>query len=556
MKKLFHIVGIAIITTAILFSCKNKTEEAKTVILWEPYDETEEIAKQQDHEKERMKFKLIQSKFLDKNEVFQDLYNEVSGFSEERYLQLKPLIFEQDIPTIQNHIHNGDFTYEELTLFYLKRIYKYELDPEKTLHTVIALNPLVLDQAKDRDKLRNSKAQHPVYGMPVLLKDNINTENMGATAGAVVLENTDHSKSAFLVSQLEKSGALILGKVNLSEWAYYFCSGCPLGYSAIGGQTLNPYGRKVFETGGSSAGSGTAIAANYAVAAIGTETAGSIISPSSQNSLVGLKPTIGVLSRSGIVPISHTLDTPGPMTKNVIDNAILLDAMAGKDSEDEITITKTQSYLLENKISLLKGKRLGVIRELLDDSIYKATVKKLEAQGAILVEYDPPESSLEGFLTLLNLEMKEDLPLYLKRYATGIGEIKTMEDIMAFNKKDSISRMPYHQGVFDGIMEDTTSSTDFQIIRNRLLENGNTFFQQPMKMHQLDAILSINNYHSAYAAVGLHPCLAIPMGYKESGEPIAITLIASPFMEKDLLHLGYSVERVLDARQFPKEYED
>ncbi|PKA82408.1 amidase [Ulvibacter sp. MAR_2010_11] len=539
----------------LMLSCHQPHEKNEPPVLWESYDEFQEIADQQSHELPRMQFKLIQSKLLDKNEVFRPLYNDVSAFSESRYLEIYPLIMEQDIPTIQLHISKGKFTYEELTLFFLKRIYKYELDPAFSLHTIIALNRNVLEQARARDKnkLENS---HPIYGMPILLKDNINTRGINASAGAAILKESTAGKEAFLVTELEKKGALILGKVNLSEWAYYFCTGCPLGYSAVGGQTLNPYGRKVFETGGSSAGSGTSVAANYAVAAVGTETSGSIISPSSQNSVVGLKPTIGVISRSGLVPISHTLDTPGPMTKNVIDNAILLDAMAGKDTKDTITVVKRQSYLIARVNSGLKGKRLGVMKSLLKDSIYATTVKKLEKEGAILIEYNPPEISLDGFLSVLNLEMKADLPIYLAAYTTINDSIKTLSDVMAYNAKDSLIRMPYHQGVFDRIMIDSTSSEQLTEIRANLLKNGTAFFQQPMVEYKLDAILSINNYHSAAAAVGLHPCLTVPMGYKPSGEPISLTLIGSPFSEQSLLSMGYSIEKSLNARRIPEAYKD
>ena len=158
------------------------------------------------------------------------------------------------------------------------------------------------------------------------------------TAGAVALMN-NQTDDAFIVKRLKENGALILGKANLSEWAYFFCGECPSGYSAVGGQTLNPYGRKVLDTGGSSSGSAVAVAANLAPVAVGSETSGSILSPSSQNSVVGLKPTVGLLSRGGIIPISSTLDTPGPITRSVVDNAILLSAMAGKDPEDEASKT-------------------------------------------------------------------------------------------------------------------------------------------------------------------------------------------------------------------------
>ena len=222
-----------------------------------------------------------------------------------------------------------------LTKFYLYRIRKFDRENELSLNSVISINPNVINQARkldDMDDLDVDK-MHPIFGMPILLKDNINVLGMATTAGAVALQN-NKTEDAFTVKRLKEQGAIILGKSNLSEWAYFFCGDCPSGYSAIGGQTLNPYGRRIMDTGGSSSGSGVVVAANFCAAAVGSETSGSILSPSSQNSIVGLKPTIGLLSRSGIVPISSTLDTPGPMAKNVIDNAIVLDAMFGFDEND------------------------------------------------------------------------------------------------------------------------------------------------------------------------------------------------------------------------------
>ena len=332
MKKLIFLLGLLLI-----ISCKeSKKVDYSSVVLWKTYNDSSDVAVSQEHEKSRMRYKLIQSRVSDRNESFRPLYHEVAEMSETDYNQLKPLILEQDIPTIQRHIKDGKLTYEKLVRFFLYRIYRFELDSSTTLHTIIALNENVVEEARELDNLI-SEDRHPIFGMPILLKDNIGTAGMNTTAGAIALKDNE-TEDAFIVKQLKKNKALILGKVNLSEWAYYMCNGCPLGYSAIGGQTLNPYGRGVFETGGSSAGSGTSVAANYAVAAVGTETSGSILSPSSLNSVVGLKPTIGLLSRSGIVPISSTLDTPGPMTKNVIDNAILLSAMTGKDMADNKSV--------------------------------------------------------------------------------------------------------------------------------------------------------------------------------------------------------------------------
>ena len=256
--------------------------------LWTPYNNSIEVAANADHEKKKLRYKFIQSKVLNKNEVFQPLFSEVSQFSVERYTAMKPMVLEKDIPTIQSHIKAGKFSYEELVLFYLHRIYKYELPNETTLNTVIALNPFVLEEARNLDS--NADGHHPIYGMPILLKDNIGTQDLKTTAGAIALMK-NQTNDAFVVERLKENGALILGKVNLSEWANFICS-CPNGQSAVGGQTLSPYGRRQFDTGGSSAGSGTATAANYAVAAIGTETSGSILSPSGQNSVVGMKPTI------------------------------------------------------------------------------------------------------------------------------------------------------------------------------------------------------------------------------------------------------------------------
>ncbi len=404
------------ITAAVLWmgSCKDQPAMDENIVLWTAYNDSTEIAANQSHDNPRMRYKLIQSRVLDKNDVFRPLYHEVSQFSEASYERLKPLILEQDIPGLQSLVQQDKLTYEELVLFYLYRIYHYELDNETTLNTVIALNKEVVEEARKKDKERK-EGHHPIYGMPVLLKDNIDTKGMNTTAGALVFtDNT--TDDAYIVEKLKAKGALILGKVNLSEWAYYLCDGCPVGYSAYGGQTLNPYGRKIFETGGSSAGSGTAMAANYAVAAVGTETSGSILSPSSQNSVVGLKPSIGLLSRTGIVPISSTLDTPGPMTRNVTDNAILLDAMMGKDSQDVSSVAQDfgVNWFQYLGSTTLKGKRFGAFSNLLEsDSIYKMTLDKMAAAGAEIVVLDPPTVPLDGFISILNLDMKVDLPAYI-----------------------------------------------------------------------------------------------------------------------------------------------
>ena len=283
-----------------------------------------------------MQFKLIQSKNEIKNEWFKNISKELNQFSQEKYNTLKPLIIEKSIPEIQTSILNSSLTYEDLVLFYLYRIQSIEFNKDQYLNSIISINKNVIKEAREKDKTK-PESIFSLHGIPVLLKDNINYDGLATTAGSIAL-NDNISNNAFVVDKLKNEGALILGKTNLSEWAYYFCNNCPSGYSAQGGQTLNPYGRKIFDSGGSSSGSGAAISANFSSVSLGSETSGSILSPSSANSIVGLKPTIGLVSRSGIVPISSTLDTSGPMTKNVIDNAIVLKAISGYDQNDNMSV--------------------------------------------------------------------------------------------------------------------------------------------------------------------------------------------------------------------------
>tara|TARA_R110001583_G_scaffold90137_2_gene231696 strand:+ start:2306 stop:3994 length:1689 start_codon:yes stop_codon:yes gene_type:complete len=559
MKK--HLLLVVII---ILSACKNEKDSMKDeLILWTPYNDSVEVAANVDHEKGRMQYKLIQSKVLDKNDVFKPLYGEVSKLSEADYEALIPMILEQNIFTIRHHIQENELTYENLVLFYLYRIYKYELNNATTLNTIIALNKDVVREARRLDEEKKlgtaSQLQHPIYGMPILLKDNINTAGMKTTAGSIALTDNEVEDS-FIVEELKKNGALILGKVNLSEWAYFLCSGCPVGYSAYGGQTLNPYGRRVFETGGSSSGSGTAVAANYAVAAVGTETSGSILSPSSQNSVVGLKPTIGLLSRSGIVPISSTLDTPGPMTKNVVDNAILLSAMLGYDEMDSKSVDDDFPGILSAGLhpKSFKEMRLGAINELMEtDSIYRKTVEGLEDAGATIIAFTPPEVSMDGFLSILNIDMRIDLPAYLKEYTNAdLVKITSIADAIAFNKADSLTRIPYGQALFEGIISDSTSVQQLEEIKSTLEKNGRAFFDSVMDQHKLDAVLSINNYHAGYAAVAKYPALTVPMGYKASGEPISLTFIGKQFSEANLLCIGRAFEKHSKIRVMPAGYDN
>ena len=544
---------VPLVLLLIIVSCQDKKE----LLLFKTYKESVLLEKQGMHQKPRMRFKLFQSKVLDMNTIFKPFNEELaSNFSEKEYKDLKPLIIEQDIPSIQNSIREGKLSYEKLTLFYLYRIREFESDSTKSLHAIISLNPSVLEEARARDINGDENdflIGMSVYGMPILLKDNINTEGMPTTAGAIALSENKNTEDAFIVKRLKASGALILGKTNLSEWAYYFCGGCPVGYSAVGGQTLNPYGRAMFESGGSSSGSGVAVAANYAVASIGTETSGSITSPSSQNSIVGLKPTIGMLSRSGIVPISSTLDTPGPMTKNIIDNYIVLTAMSGYDVSD------SKSFELEEQDfgdieDTFKGRRLGVYKDYLQDSIYRFNINKIKEAGAEIIEISPNAIELPSFLSVLNIEMKHDLPKYLINYADKNVKVTTVDDVINFNNEDTVVRAPYGQLRFKNIGKDTVTLMQLETIKKTLMTNARNYFQA-LDLMSLDAILSINNSHAGYSAVAEYPNLTVPMGYKSTGEPINLTFIGKSKAEGKLLLLGYIVEQLTKHRKLPKNYQ-
>lgn len=520
---------------------------------WRPYDESEELAANANHPSKKMQFKLIQSKLMDKNEIWKIVSDQLCDFTEEKYQALKPFILEQDIPTLQTHIKFGILTYETLTQWYLYRIVKFENDRDKALNVLISINPDAVSEARKRDKNR-STADHPLYGMPILLKDNIGLEGLPTTAGAAALMD-NRSPDAFITTAIKEKGGIILGKTNLSEWANYLCQDCPNGYSAVGGQTLNAYGRKKIDTGGSSSGSGAAMAANYAAAAVGTETSGSILSPSCKNSIVGLKPTVGLLSRSGIVPLSGTADTPGPMTRNVTDNAILLSALGGKDLSDPATKDHPGKLKYWENLSAatLKGLRFGVIKSFLKDSLYKVTTGKIASLGGILIEFEPEQVKFDDFGTMLSADMKTDLPDYLAKYASGVT-LRTISDIIAFNRKDSLIRIPYGQARFDEIQAKNISQEELILLRDRLHKDGVNYFEKPMVENQLDAILSIDNRNAGYAAAAKYPCLALPMGYRVNGEPCSLTFIARPFEEDKLLKMGYAFEQGTRIRKMPVDY--
>ena len=419
------------------------------------------------------------------------------------------------------------------------------------------MNPDAIADARRRDRALVAGLQvddYSLFGIPVLLKDNIGTDAMPTTAGAQVLaENA--AADAFVARRLNANGAIILGKANLSEWAYYFCDGCPLGYSALGGQTLNPYGRKTVETGGSSAGSAVAVAANYAPVAVGSETSGSILSPASLNSTVGLKPTTGMLSRSGVVPISGTLDTLGPIAKNVTDAVILFNAMTGYDQLDLAMPMRSVDAQLVLREQSLAGVRFGYIAGINSAPLVEQTLELLRAAGAELQEVVLPEISLPNFGAFLGAEMKTDLVNYLATQAADTVNVSNIDEIVAYNNADQTNRAPYGQGRFDAMVEMNLSVAQVDDMRVAIRDAGNAILGNTMAAQQVDILLSVNNFHASLAAAANYPALALPLGLRDTGAPVGLTLIAPSFGEQNLVDAGLAIENLRNGRVAPVDYQ-
>lgn len=528
------------------------------VLEWYAYDQSADLAQLAQHPDEGMHYQLLNSQVLDKNELWAPFNAALVDWTQEDYARLRPLILERTVPQLQQAVAQGQLSYEDLLLFYVYRLREVEMDNTRYLNAVIALNPAALTLARELDMRRaqgEAVALDGIRGMPVLLKDNIGLADLPTTAGALALQE-NQTTDAFITQQLKAQDAIILGKANLSEWAYFFCTGCPSGYSAMGGQTLNPYGRFRFGTGGSSSGSGVATAANLAALTVGSETSGSILSPASANSAVGLKPTTGALSRSGIVPISATLDTAGPITKSVQDAVILFNAMAGFDANDPAMPLLSEDLQLDYRLVSLSGMRLGALARFLDESHYTQALSLLSGEGALMVDLVLPEFDSTGFSQFLGAEMVRDLALYLDAYAAESVAIDSVADLQSFNNQSIDLRAPYGQALVDMMAELQLDAQALADLREDLQTRAQQLLDQLFSDNNLDALLSINNRNASLAALANYPALTIPMGYEEDGRPIGLTLIAPSFAEQTLIDVGAQFERVSQARRMPAGYAD
>jgi amidase len=482
-------------------------------------------------------------------------------------------VVDKDIATLQADMAAGRVDAVGLVQAYQARI--AAIDP--LLHSVIALNPDALPQAQALDGER--KAGHlrgPLHGIPILVKDNIETRDpMPTTAGSLALADNVTHRDAPVIARLRAAGAIILGKTNLSEWANIRSTRSISGWSAIGGWTRNPY---VLDrsTCGSSAGSGAAIAASLAAAGLGTETNGSLVCPGAFNSLVSLKPTVGLVSRTHIVPISHTQDTAGPMARNVGDAALLLSAMAGSDPEDSATAS-ADTYRVDYAAlggASLKGKRLGVILPPADqapsatDPLLQHAIAILRQQGAEIVEirgFIRPLIASDAEGTVLKFEFKHDIAAYLQSLP-GAGP-KTLADLIAFNARTPRELVLFDQDYFEMANEkDGLDDPVYLQARDELVGSTRALLDKTLKDNRLDALIRATEDMvfrldvikgdndgpgaSFLPATSGYPHLTVPMGYVHD-LPVGLSFIGPAWSEARLLALGAAFERAAAARKPP-----
>jgi amidase len=490
---------------------------------------------------------------------------------------------EATIAGLRETMDKGELTAGSLCRMYFERIEAVDRQGP-ALRSVIELNPDALHTAEQLDKeLKEKGPRGPLHGMPLLIKDNIDTADaMATTAGSLALVGAKPARDAFVVERLRAAGAVILGKTNLSEWANFRSTRSSSGWSGRGGQCANPYALDRNPCG-SSSGTGTSVSANLAVAGVGTETDGSVVCPSHATSLVGIKPTVGLVSRAGIVPISHNQDTAGPMARTVADAAALLSAMAGVDPRDPATAASAGKAAADYTRFLdpagLKGARIGVARKHFfgyspdADAIVEGAIDAMKRLGATIV--DPADVPHAGELdddefTVLLYDFKADLNAYLAAVGGDPAGGRTLKDLIAFNEKEKAREMPYFgQEIFlmaekKGPLSDEAYTKALEKCQQLSRAEG---IDAVMDEHKLDALVAptgappwmtdlVDGDHflgasSTPAAVSGYASLTVPAGYA-FGLPVGVTFIGRAWSEGTLIKLAYALEQATRVRKPPR----
>lgn len=460
------------------------------------------------------------------------------------------------IPELTKALADGRITSRKLVETYLARIRAYD----GKLNSIRALNPGALRIASKLDAER--KAGHvrgPLHGIPILLKDNIGTLDMPTTAGSIALEGSIPLHAATITKKLEDAGAIVLGKTNLSEFANWVDLSMPSGYSSLGGQVLNPYAFADTPSG-SSSGSGVAGTMAFAAGAVGTETSGSILSPSGANSVVGIKPTTGLLSRYGILPLAPSFDTPGPMTRTVTDAAVMLGVMAGVDPKDprteesaEATETDYTQYL---KTSALQGARIGYNPDE-GSELFDNALKVLEEQGATLVETDKlANTSLAGLTEIGEIpnEFKASLNAYLAQETPDTLRVRTLGDIIEYNDQHP-DKVKYGQNLL--IASNATPGVDnpaTQAAATATIESSKAAIDAALLADDLDAIATPGSTYANVGAAAGYPTVIVPAGYGGAGsKPFGLSFLGTGYSEPTLIGFAYAYEQAARLRVPPTD---
>jgi amidase len=490
---------------------------------------------------------------------------------------------EQTIADLQAAMESGQRTSRQLVEAYIERIAALNtIGP--MLRAVIEVNPdaLAIADALDRERVERG-ARGPLHGIPILLKDNIDTaDRMETTAGSLALVGVKRADDAFIVARLREAGAVLLGKANMSEWANFRSSHSSSGWSARGGQALNPYALDRSPCG-SSSGSASAVAANLCVVSVGTETDGSILCPASTNGVVGIKPTVGLTSRAGVIPIAHSQDTVGPFGRTVADAAILLGAMAGVDPRDPATEASAGKIPTDYRQYLnpdaLRGARIGIPREVYTnfsektDAVFSHVIETLKSLGAVLVDpADLPSAkkiqSTEAEFTVLLYEFKADLNAYLGALGPD-AKVHSLEELIAFNREHAAQETPYFAQELCEMAQTKGLLTDKEYLDARaecLRLARDEGIDAVMREQQLDALCIpsgapawkidlIDGDHdmggsSQPMALAGYPAISVPAGYK-FGLPIGVSFLGLAYSEPKLIGFAYAFEQATKARRAP-----
>ncbi|HWI60900.1 MAG TPA: amidase [Symbiobacteriaceae bacterium] len=474
---------------------------------------------------------------------------------------------EATIPELSAAMAEGRLTSEELTLLYLERIATIDKQGP-ALNAVLEINPeaLFIARALDQER-RKTGPRGPLHGIPVLLKDNIDTgDKLHTSAGSLALATSYAPRDAFVAAQLRKAGAVILGKANMTEFANFMTEGMPSGYSSRGGQVINPYVRSLTPSG-SSSGSAVAVAAGLCAVAVGTETSGSILSPAVNNSVVGIKPTVGLVSRTGIIPIAVSQDTAGPMARTVADAAALLGAMTGIDPADPATAVGAgrthRDYTRFLDAGALRGARLGVPGGYLDSRlpdeekrIFTAALEVLRAQGAELVEStELMVLGARGWRSkVLVYEFKPSLNAYLAALGPG-APVRSLREIINFNNQHPEATLKYGQTLLAASEETSGTLTEPEYIQSRLEDlrrAGTEGIDAAIERDRLDALVFPGPWGCWIGARAGYPSVTVPAGYMAGGEPMGVTFTGRAWTEPVLIGLAYAYEQATHHRVAPQ----